>query len=380
MTPSLDRPLRALGTLVLVLICAAVLPGGPARAQNLFAPVIFVNDQAITRYELDQRARMLTLFRAPGDTNRLAREQLIEERIKFEAARAIGLTLPDDMVQEGMEEFAGRANMTGAELIAGLAQSGVSEESFRAFVRAGVTWREVTRARFASQVSVSDAEIDRATRALSGRSPVRVLMSEIVLPVRSLEEAESQQTLAARIATSRSESEFAAYARRHSAAPSAGNGGRMAWRALSDLPPGLRQIALSLAPGEVSEPLPVENGIALIMLRDIEEGEPPEPQYSAIEYAAYYIPGGRSEAALARAAQVRAEVDTAWPMASRPRCSSAAPRRPRRSLPISPPSWRGSIPARSRQTSPAPMARRWSFSCSAVARPSSRERNPRSRT
>lgn len=310
MTPSLDRPFLALAAFALALICAVALPGGPVRAQNLFAPVIFVNDQAITRYELDQRARMLTLFRAPGDSNRLAREQLIEERIKLEAARTLGVTVPDDMVREGMEEFAARANMTAEELIAGLAQSGVSEESFRAFVRAGITWREVTRARFASQVSVSDAELDRATRALSGRSPVRVLMSEIVLPVRSVEEAETQQDIAARIATSRNEAEFAAYARRHSAAPSAGNGGRMAWRALSDLPPLLRQVALGLAPGEVSEPLPVENGIALIMLRDIEEGAFPEPRYSAIEYAAYYIPGGRSEAALARAAEVRAKVDT----------------------------------------------------------------------
>jgi peptidyl-prolyl cis-trans isomerase SurA len=200
--------------------------------------------------------------------------------------------------------------MTAEELIAGLAQSGVSEESFRAFVQAGITWREVTRARFASRVSVSDAEIDRATRALSGGAPVRVLLSEIILPIRTVEDAEAKQALAAEIAQSRTESEFARHARAHSAAPSAGSGGRMNWQALSDLPPVLARVALGLGPGEVSEPLPVEGGIALIMLRDIEEGTPPVPQYSAIEYAAYYIPGGRSEAALARAAQIRAMVDT----------------------------------------------------------------------
>jgi peptidyl-prolyl cis-trans isomerase SurA len=310
MTPSLTRFPHALVAFSLTLILAFALPQAPARAQNLFAPVIFVNDMAVTRYELQQRARMLTLFRAPGDTNRLAREQLIEERLKQEAARAIGMNLPDDFVTEGMEEFAARANMTAEELIAGLAQSGVSKESFRAFVEAGITWREFTRARFASSVSVSDAEIDRATRALSGGAPVRVLLSEIVLPVISLEDAEAKQALAARIAGAQSEAQFASFARQHSAAPSAGAGGRMNWQALSDLPPVLRQVALDLGPGEISDPLPIEGGIALIMLRDIAEGEPPAPRYSAIEYAAYYIPGGRSEQALARAAQVRASVDT----------------------------------------------------------------------
>ena len=310
MSTRLSRHLRRFGAFVLAMAGALTLAQGPAGAQNLFAPAIFVNDQAVTGYEIEQRARMLTLFRAPGDTNRLAREQLIEERIKLEAARSIGLTLPEDAVRAGMEEFAARANMTAEDLIAALEQSGVSEESFRAFVQAGITWREVTRARFAAQVSVSEDEIDRATRALSGRAPVQVLLSEIVLPVTSLEDAEAKQALAGRIAQSKSEAEFARFARQHSAAPSAGNGGRMAWQKLSDLPPALGQVALGLGPGEISEPLPLENGIALIMLRDIAEGEPPAPQYSAIEYAAYYIAGGRSEQALARAAQIRAEVET----------------------------------------------------------------------
>jgi peptidyl-prolyl cis-trans isomerase SurA len=177
-------------------------------------------------------------------------------------------------------------------------------------VRAGITWREFTRARFASRVSVSESDLERATQALTGGSSVRVLLSEIILPINSLEEAEAQQDLAARIATADTEAEFAALARQHSAAGSAGQGGRMNWTQASDLPPGLRQIVLALAPGEVSDPLPIDGAIALFFLRDIEETAVSTPEFSAIEYAAYYIPGGRREEALRRAAEVRAEVDT----------------------------------------------------------------------
>jgi len=310
MTPNF-RPVSAfLAVLCLTVLAALGLSSVKAGAQNLFAPVIFVNDSAITRYELQQRARMLTLFRAPGDPAELAREQLIEERVKLEAAKGMGISVTEEAVRDGMEEFAGRAGMNAEELIAALAQSGVSAQSLGEFVRAGITWREVTGARFAGRVSVSQEEIDRATRALSGGASVQVLLSEIILPVTSVEDAEAKQQLAARIATASSEGAFARFARQHSAAPTAGRGGRLGWQALSDLPPPLRQVTLGLAPGEVSEPLPVDGGLALIYMRDIQEGAVPEPRYSAIEYAAYYIPGGRSEQALSRAAQVRAQVDT----------------------------------------------------------------------
>ncbi|WP_422002121.1 peptidylprolyl isomerase [Roseovarius mucosus] len=309
MTPIFRRLIAAL-TLAVTGLLVWPLSGGMAQAQNLFSPQIYVNDQAITGYELQQRARLLTLFRAPGDPQRLAREQLIEERIKIDAARASGLVLEEDLVRDGMEEFAGRANMTADQLIAALGDSGVSQESFREFVRAGITWRELTRARFAARVSVSEDDLERATRALTGGAAVRVLLSEIILPVTSLEDAEAKQALAASIAESTSEGAFAEAARRHSAAPSSSRGGRMDWVALSELPAGLRPIVLGLAPGEVSDPLPLEGALALFYMRDIEEITVPSPEYAAIEYAAYYIPGGRSEAALQRAAQVRAAVDT----------------------------------------------------------------------
>jgi peptidyl-prolyl cis-trans isomerase SurA len=72
----------------------------------------------------------------------------------------------------------------------------------------------------------------------------------------------------------------------------------------------LRPLVLGLAPGEVTDPLPLDGAVALFQLRDIEETDVPEPSYSAIEYAAYYIPGGRTDAALSRAAEVAAQTDT----------------------------------------------------------------------
>ena len=171
---------KFLAAIALPALAASVLIGpgaAPAVSQNLFAPVIKVNDQAITRYEIEQRARMLTLFRAPGNARELAREQLIEERLKLDAANATGIVIEEEDIQAGMEEFASRANMDAEQFIRALEGAGVSAESYRAFVSAGLTWRELVGARFAPRVSVSEADIERARAAASGRRAAQGMLN-----------------------------------------------------------------------------------------------------------------------------------------------------------------------------------------------------------
>ncbi|WP_371224043.1 peptidylprolyl isomerase [Roseovarius sp. 2305UL8-3] len=298
-------------TVALAFSVALALPAMPTIAQNLFEPVIIVNDQSITRYELQQRARMMQLFRAPGNPAELARTQLIEDRLKVDAARANGIILEDQDIQLGMEEFASRLNISAEQLIAQLESAGVSGSTFRDFVRAGLTWRELTRARFAPRVSVTEDDLERAKAAVSGSSSsVRVLLSEIIMPVPP-GQAEAVQERAARIsANTTTEAQFSAEARRYSASRTRGRGGRMEWMPLTNLPPQLRPIILGLAPGQVSDPLPLENAIALFQLRDIEEQDAPAPEYSAIEYAIYYLAGGSTEENLGRAQQIENDTDT----------------------------------------------------------------------
>ncbi|MDP4991335.1 MAG: hypothetical protein NWQ37_09035, partial [Marivita lacus] len=71
LTPSI----RKLSALAL----GVTLALGPvsAHAQNLFAPVLRINDSVVTAYELEQRARMLSVLRAPGNPSELAREHTV---------------------------------------------------------------------------------------------------------------------------------------------------------------------------------------------------------------------------------------------------------------------------------------------------------------
>lgn len=288
-------------------LAAALVLAGPLAAQGLFSPAIIVNDQVITRYELEQRERFLILLNAPGNPAEQAREQLIDDRLKLAEVRRAGLLPTEEELAAGVAEFAGRANLSPEELVAALEANGVARQTLVDFVQSGIGWRNLVQTRFAGRAEVSEGEIDRAIGG-EGAGNVRVRLAEIVMPIDPARQ-EEVRARAAEISEYTTEAQFADAARRFSAAPSARAGGQLPWQELTRLPPGLRPIILGLAPGEVSDPIPLEGALALFQLRDIEETEYTAPEYAAIEYATYLIPGGRSEAALSEAARIRASVD-----------------------------------------------------------------------
>mgnify|MGYP006396140969 CR=1 FL=1 len=69
------------------------------------------------------------------------------------------------------------------------------------------------------------------------------------------------------------------------------------------------QILTALEPGEVSPPVRLPNALAFFQLREVGE-VPSNGTPTQLDYAALYLPGGRSEETLQRAAQIAADADT----------------------------------------------------------------------
>ena len=136
--------------------------GGPVGAQNALDTVITVNDSAITAFELDQRRRLLEIFRTPGDLDKAARDGLIEDRLKESLMTRAGLILTEESLQTAMDDFAGRANLSLDQFLTVLKGNGVAPETLRDFVKVGVSWRDYIRSRYSNTVTVTDAEVARA--------------------------------------------------------------------------------------------------------------------------------------------------------------------------------------------------------------------------
>ncbi|MCV2870507.1 peptidylprolyl isomerase [Defluviimonas sp. WL0002] len=282
-----------------------------AQAQGDFAPAITVNDRVITGYELDQRIKFLEILRIPGDHAADAERGLIEDRLRMEAAEREGITVTPEQLTAGMEEFAGRANLELPQFLEAIGQGGIAPETYRDFVKAGLLWRELVRAKFASRVVVTDADIARATSIERGRGEgPRVLISEILIPTTSatfLDQRDMAMELSQTLTT---EGAFAAAAREFSAAPSRENGGQIGWIPLTNLPVPLRAALMQMQPGQVSPPVPVTDAIAIVRLRAVDQGGSIDAANITVEYAQFAIPGAGSAEAMAEVNRLRAEVQT----------------------------------------------------------------------
>ncbi|MBI1418291.1 MAG: peptidylprolyl isomerase [Limimaricola sp.] len=295
----------------LVFLMMTLAMPGLAAAQGMFSPVITVNNSAVTGYEIDQRVKLLKAFRTPGDLEKIARQQLVEERLKKQEMDRVGLRMTPDGLTRALNDFAQRGNVTLDQLYAQLQTAGVDRQALRDFVSIGASWRDYVGSRFRNRVVVTETDIDRAI-AQMGSSPtaLQVLMNEIIIaaPADNPDMANRAMAAAEQISKMTTTAEFEAAARQVSALPSRDQGGRMDWVPVSNYPAPIQAILLGLKPGEVTPPLNITNGVALFQMRAKREVAQTMAAPASIDYAIFTIPGGNTPQTQAEAAALRARV------------------------------------------------------------------------
>lgn len=285
---------------------------GPQAAQaqgNLFQPLVYVNDAAVTGYEVDQRIRFMQLLRAPDADRAAVEKALIDERLKEFAAKQAGIKPSPEQINSGLEEFASRGNLSVAQFTELLSRQGIDRQSFEDFVSSGIIWREFVRQRLISGVRVTDAEVDQAMQdAIETPQLTSVSLSELIIPAPQGQE-DKAMALAERIMSqTRSEADFASFARQYSATPSAPNGGRLPTTALANLPPSLRPILLQMQPGQVSQPLQVQGAVVLFLLRDTHGTLRPGAKEQMLDFVRFRLSSAEEAARIAAVSDTCADL------------------------------------------------------------------------
>ena len=266
---------RGLATLATILVTALVAAwAAPVRAANPYAPALTVNASVVTEYDIAQRMKLLDALGATGDLHKIAVQQLTEDRVKVQAAKALGITLPEGAIDSGVNEFATNRGLTIEDVNEVLKVRGIDRQTMNDFVESGLLWREVLATRFRARAMPTDADLDQAM-ALQVKRPREMLyMAEIALPFAERGEPETVKLaneLYGQIARGAS---FAGVAQQYSRSATAEQGGALPPVAATQLPSDFRAQVLLLRPGQTTRPMPISGGLALIKLLSIKEVPP----------------------------------------------------------------------------------------------------------
>ena len=137
----------------------------PAQAQTEQSIVVLVNDDPITLYDIEQRQRFLSVTTQEQPSQALtkkATDMLIEERLQLQQGKKLGITPDEEEVQKVLVGMAQNNQMTPEQLGAALGQMGVNMTTLKDRIRSQVVWKDVVRRKFRHDVSVGDAEVDKA--------------------------------------------------------------------------------------------------------------------------------------------------------------------------------------------------------------------------
>ena len=267
---------KAIGALA---VLAAVVLAAPASdAQTRFRPVAVVNDSAITGFDLAQRAQIMVVLgfsaATPDALRAAALDELVEDRLKLQAGKALGITATPEMVAAAIEEIAKARNLSSAEFMAMMNNQGVSNLALTDLAAAEAVWRQVVRARFASRVQPGEAEIDAEIGLIRQQGNVEFRMLEIGLPLVTEGRTEEQtRALAEQLYERlRSGGDFQAAVKQYSQAPSAARDGDVGWVSTLRMPAGLQATIAHMEVGQVSAPVSVPGGISILKLVDKRSG------------------------------------------------------------------------------------------------------------
>ncbi len=270
---------------------APLIPPPPAAAPRALSEGVaaVVNDDVITTYDLRQRVLLILVTNSvqPTEANlreveREALRGLVDEKLEQQEIKHVQEKNKDVKLEptakELDEELTGLAQQFGVKpdaFLTTLRNANVDPETLLSQLRIQMAWRHYIGGRFGSSVRIGDERIaHEVTRATDAATKTQYQVAEIYLDAaKSGGQVQAQEGAAQLVEQIKKGAPFAAVARQFSALPSAANGGDAGWLPAGQITPAVLEDALvAMRPGQVSDPIPVQDGVYILQLRDKRAG------------------------------------------------------------------------------------------------------------
>ena len=279
------RAAAAAGCALLMLAAAphALAQKPPAsRIVLLDRIVAVVNDQVITRRDLDERVTtVLTQLRQQGTPlpprdvlEKQVLERMIFNQVQLQFAKETGLRIDDATLDKTLSRIAEDSKLTPPQLRAALEKDGISFAKFRDDIRDEITITRLREREVDNKITIADSEVDNflSTRQIQEGETDEYNLSHILVsvPEQASPERLQERRLRAEQAQAqiKSGADFRQVAASFSDAPDAVRGGTLSWRDSARLPTIFAEAVKGLKAGEISGVLRSPNGFHILRVNE----------------------------------------------------------------------------------------------------------------
>ncbi|MFI4949404.1 MAG: peptidylprolyl isomerase [Caulobacterales bacterium] len=289
------------------------------------AVAAIVNDEIISTYDLAQRMRLLiaTSGVQPTQENlpefqQEALRSLVDERLQIQELKRVqkeqktSIIATDEDIREELAGMAQQNNLKPEGFLAALKSQGIGQETLFEQIRAQMSWQRWIGGRYGTRLRIGEDQI-KATqdRLAATAAKPQYEISEVFLDAGRVGGMDAAQNRAAQhVAQLQQGAPFAAVARQFSASSTAAAGGDAGWISQGEMPPQVDAALEQLRPGQLSQPIPVKDGVYIIYLRDKRSGA--GQTLISLKQAAIALPATATpadvEAARAKLETVRAQI------------------------------------------------------------------------
>jgi peptidyl-prolyl cis-trans isomerase SurA len=287
--PSRPRPARGAAVLAsaIVWLLGATLVHAQTRdlANNgalLDRIAAIVNDGVVLSSELDaevaivaERLQAQKLELPPQNVLRQqVLERLVVQEIEMQRANHAGIKVPDEALNNALQEVAQRNKLTLSQLPEALASQGIDYASYRDAMRKELTLTLLRQRDVLQHINVTSREIDQyLERQAKHPADNEYNISHILIavPENATPEQLEQASKRAQDVDERAKSgeDFAKLAVSYSNSQTALDGGALGWRKGTELPTFLSDVVLKMKPGDVSQPMRAPTGFHIVKLNDV---------------------------------------------------------------------------------------------------------------
>lgn len=254
------------------------------------AVVAVVNDDVITRLELDDRLRVVvrqlqkqgTPLPAPEVLEKQILERMITDMLQAQFAKESGIRVDDTQLDLAITRIAQQNNFPDlAEFRAKLESEGVDFKKFREEIRSEIISTRLREREVEGKLIISDSEVDSylANKAKAGNEEEEFHLAHILVVVPEQASAEKIQASRERAEQAWSQlkggADFAQVAAGYSDANDALKGGDLGWRSNDRIPPLFMNELQKLQSGQTTAILRSPTGFHIIKLVEKRSGSAP---------------------------------------------------------------------------------------------------------